>query len=228
MDSCSSENFISDKIVKLLSLKTFPFFKRVTMTQKSVDSRSNGFVILNFKLGLNDKLYTSVRLTIIKDLSCDVVLGREYQHRYLKVTFEYGDQLPEVVVKGTSACFALEAANIVETTLFPGISTKCKPIATKSRCFNKEDSDFIAMEIGKLQKDEIIEPSMSPRNSNLSSIDLLKVHWLRPLAQCKESVLLLRGLSQLLLAIDICWLLLMNTPDFHFYMPVQTCKPPQS
>ena len=65
----------------------------------------------------------------------------------------------ELVVKGTGACFALEAANIAESTLFPGISTKCKPITTKSRCFKLED--FIAMEIGKLQKDGVIELSMS-------------------------------------------------------------------
>ena len=75
---------------------------------------------------------------------------------------EYGGQLPELVVKGTGVCFALEAANTTGPTLFPGISTKYKPNPTKSRCFNKEDSDFIAMEISKLQKDGIIEPSMSP------------------------------------------------------------------
>ena len=130
------------------------------MARKSVNNRSNGFVILNFKLSLNDKLYTSVRLTIIKDLFCDVVLGRGFQSRHLKVSFKYGGQLPELVVKGTGACFVLEAANIIDPSLFRGISTKCKPIATKSRCFNKED--FIAMKIGKLQKDRIMEPSMSP------------------------------------------------------------------
>ena len=65
-------------------------------------------------------------------------------------------------MKGTGACFALETANIAELTLFPGISTKCTPTATKLRCFNEEESDFIAMEIGKIQKDRIIEPSMSP------------------------------------------------------------------
>ena len=131
------------------------------MDQKSVNSRSNRFVILNFKLGLNDKLYTSVRLNIIKDLCCDVVLGQEFQSRHIKVTMEYGGQLPELVKEGTGACFAIEAANIAEPTLFPKISIKCKPIATKSRCFNEEGSDFIVMEIGKLQKDGIIEPSMS-------------------------------------------------------------------
>ena len=64
---------------------------------------------------------------------CDVILGREFQSQHLKVTFEYGDQLPEFVVKSTGACFALEAVNIAEPTLFPGISTKYKLIATKSR-----------------------------------------------------------------------------------------------
>ena len=91
-----------------------------------------------------------------------VVLGREFQSRHLKAIFEHGGQFQELVVKGTVARFALEAANIVEPTLFLGISTKHKPIPTKSRCFNKEDLDFIAIESGKLQKDGIIEPNMSP------------------------------------------------------------------
>ena len=101
-------------------------------------------------------------MTIIKDLCCDVFPRREFQSRHLKVSFEYGGQLTEFVVKGTGAWFALEAANIAEPSLFLGISTKCKPIATKSKCFNKEDSEFMAMEIGKLQEDAIIEHNMSP------------------------------------------------------------------
>ena len=75
--------------------------------------------------------------------------------------------MPELVVKGTGACFALEAANIAEPTLFPGILTKCKLIAINSRCFNKEDLDFIAMGIGKLQKNGIIELSMSPWHAQI-------------------------------------------------------------
>ena len=148
------------------------------MAQKSVNSQSNGFVKLNFKLGLNDKLYTaSVRLTIIKDPRCIVVLRREFQTRHLKITFEYDGQLPELVVKGTGAYFALEAASIAESTLFQGISTKCKQIVTKSRYSNKEDSDFIAMEIGKLQKDGINETSMSPWRARVVEVkDETKKH----------------------------------------------------
>ena len=49
-------------VKRLLSLKTLPFFKRVSVAQKSVNSRSNGLVILNFQFGLSDKLYTSILL----------------------------------------------------------------------------------------------------------------------------------------------------------------------
>ena len=116
------------------------------MAQKSVNSLSNGFVILNFKLGLNDELYISVCLTIIKGLCCDVVLGCEFQSDISKLHL----------------IMAVKATNIAEPTWFPGISNKYKLTATKSRCFNKEGFDFIAMEIGKLQKDGIIESNMSP------------------------------------------------------------------
>ena len=63
-------------------------------------------------------------------------------------------------MKSSGTYFALEAVNITELTLFSAISTKSK--ATKSRSFNKEDSVFMAMEIGKLQEDGITEHSMSP------------------------------------------------------------------
>ena len=77
------------------------------MSQKSVNNWSNGFVILNFKLGLNDKLYTSVCLTTLKDLCCSVVLRWEFQSCHLKVTFEYASQLPELFVKGHRCLFCL-------------------------------------------------------------------------------------------------------------------------
>lgn len=88
IDSCASENFISKKVVDLLSLRIFPLSKKGSMAQKSINSQCNGFVVVDFKLGLNDKLYTSVPLTIMKDLCCDGVLEQEFQSRHLKITFE--------------------------------------------------------------------------------------------------------------------------------------------
>lgn len=118
IDSCASENFISKKVMDLLSLRIFPLSKRVTMAQKSINSQCNGFVVVDFKLSLYDKLYTSVRFTIIKDLCCDG-LGWEFQSRHFMVIFEYDSYLPELV-KGTGVCLALEAADIAEPTLFSG------------------------------------------------------------------------------------------------------------
>lgn len=80
-------------------------------------------------------------------------------------------------MKGTGASLALEAADIAEPTLFPGISAKCKSIATKSRHFSKEDSDFIAVEISKLLGDGIIEPRISPWHAQLVVVkDEAKIH----------------------------------------------------
>ena len=46
--------------------------------------------------------------------------------------------------------------------LFRNLKTTSKPIATKSRKFNKEDKEFIQDEVRKLLSDNIIEPSLSP------------------------------------------------------------------
>ena len=162
IDSGASENFINDEIAKSLSLKIFPLSKNVSMAQSSFNSRSNGYVVVDFKLDLNGKHYTSIRLTIMENLCCDFVLGWEFQSRHKKVTFEYGGDLPELIVKSADACFVLKAADVTEPTLFPGISMKCRPIATKSRRFSEEDNNFIVTEVEKLLQDEIIEPSISP------------------------------------------------------------------
>ncbi|GAB1599994.1 uncharacterized protein LOC115215493, partial [Argonauta hians] len=162
IDSGASENFICEKVAKSLSMKIFPLLKQISMAKKSCNSQSKGFVVINFTLNLNGESYSSIRLTVVKDLCCDIVLGRDFQSRHLRVTFEYGGQLPELVVKGTGTCLALKAANLPEPTLFPGISAGCKPIATKSRRFSEEDLKFIAMEVDKLLDDGIIEPSVSP------------------------------------------------------------------
>ncbi|GAB1600402.1 uncharacterized protein LOC115215493, partial [Argonauta hians] len=115
IDSTNIPNFICEKVAKSLSMKIFPLLKQISMAKKSCNSQSKGFVVINFTLNLNGESYSSIR-----------------------VTFEYGGQLPELVVKGTGTCLALKAANLPEPTLFPGISAGCKPIATKSRRFSEE------------------------------------------------------------------------------------------
>ena len=46
--------------------------------------------------------------------------------------------------------------------LFRNLTPNCKPIATKSRNYSAEDTEFIRKEILQVLEDDIIEPSYSP------------------------------------------------------------------
>ena len=52
--------------------------------------------------------------------------------------------------------------NIDPSPLFQYLSADCKPVATKSRRYSKEDKDFITAEVQQLLEKGIIEPSDSP------------------------------------------------------------------
>ena len=45
---------------------------------------------------------------------------------------------------------------------FENLTADCHPIITKSRQYNREDTDFIDKEVKRLLAEGIIEPSRSP------------------------------------------------------------------
>lgn len=86
------------------------------MAPKSLRIQSSGFVVVNLKL--NDRLYPAIHLTIMKDLCCDVLLGRNFQCQHLEVIFIYSGHLPEQVTRN-KGCYALEATNMVGPNIIP-------------------------------------------------------------------------------------------------------------
>ena len=56
----------------------------------------------------------------------------------------------------------MTALNIDPPPLFQYLSADCKPVATKSRRYSKEDKDLITAEVQQLLEKGIIEPSDSP------------------------------------------------------------------
>ena len=56
----------------------------------------------------------------------------------------------------------VSAANLTPPRIFEFLATDCKPIAAKSRRYNREDSDFIKSEVSRLFDAGIIEPARSP------------------------------------------------------------------
>ncbi len=60
-----------------------------------------------------------------------------------------------MIPKSTAVC-ALSAASVEEPSRFVNLRPDCKPIASKSRRFSKED------QVNRLLSEGIIEPSNSP------------------------------------------------------------------
>lgn len=86
----------------------------------------------------------------------DLNLGIDFLSQHDSVTFKYGGQKPSLSVCG------LTTLDIEPPSPFLNLTSNCHPIATKSRCYSKDDLSFISLEVERLLKAGIIEPSHSP------------------------------------------------------------------
>ena len=67
-----------------------------------------------------------------------------------------------MIIPNSAPVCAVSAATIDEPSLFSNLLTDCKPIASKSRGFSKDDENFIQQEVSKLLSEGIVEISSSP------------------------------------------------------------------
>ena len=92
----------------------------------------------------------------MRNLCCEVVLGHNFLNRYSHLTIPFGGTKPALQICG------LATAKVQYPSLFSNLTSDCKPIAVKSRRYSLKDKEFIAMEVKRLLKENIIEPSKSP------------------------------------------------------------------
>ena len=156
VDSCSTESYINSKVVQKLSLSVYPCESNVCMARTDIKAKTMGFCIINMEV--EGRLYESFRLNVVKQLCGDIVLGTDFQALHKRLIFEFNGDLPEFTVSNAKNC-ALVSAVTDKTVLFPNISSDYKPISTKSRRFNKSDSEFINATIKEWLEEGIIEPS---------------------------------------------------------------------
>ena len=160
LDSGSSDSFISGNVAKYLSLKVHPSSQDISMALPSFKTRIIGYCFAD--INLNQRTYSSVRLGVLNNLCSDIILGQDFQKQHKSVIFEFGGTKPELIIPTFTPVCAFSAASIEEPSLFTNPIPGCKPIASKSRRFSKEDQKFIQQEITKLLSEGIIEPSVSP------------------------------------------------------------------
>ena len=161
IDSGSSDSFISQTVAKQQNLKIHPSKQNISMSLTSLKTHVIGHCFAD--IDLNQHVYTCTRLGVPKDLCSDIILGHDFQKEkeHERVTIEFGGSKPELIVPNSTPVCAVSAATIDEPSLFSNLLPDCKPIASKSRRFSKDDQDFI-QEASKLLSDGIVEISSSP------------------------------------------------------------------
>ncbi len=153
VDSGSSDSYISENMAKHLNLHIHPSTQDVSMALSSLKSHVVGHCYVD--ITLNEHVYPSCRLGILKDL-CSKILGQDFQKEHKSVIIEYGGSKPELMIPKSTPVCALSAASVEELSLFANLRPDCKPIASKSRRFSKEDQDFIQQEVNQLLSDDMI------------------------------------------------------------------------
>lgn len=162
MDSCSTDSYISEKVAQKLHLQVYPSSKGITMAQKSLNTSSPGYVSADIVLDLNNQSYPATHLCVLRYLCADVILGQDFQRQHLSVKFEFGGPKAGLTLNGNDRYCAVTAAALEEPSLFHSMSHNCRPVASKSRRFSKDDQIFTEEEVHKLLMEGIIEPSLSP------------------------------------------------------------------
>ena len=110
-------------------------------------------------LTVNGDTYPGIKLGVLKNLCCDVLLGSDFQSCHKRVIFEYNGPKPYFVAeKYVHPCpktpSFMEPAKLLSILL-----SDCQPIAVKSRQYNVSDRAFIYEETVRLSLEGIIRPS---------------------------------------------------------------------
>lgn len=154
IDTGSTDTYISEAFTSEAKIPVFSGTGCISMASTSLQSHISGYCFVNMKvLGHH---YPNLRISILKDLCADVIIGHDILRQHSKVNVEFGGPKEPL-----SIC-SLSFAAIEPPRLFVNLSPNCKPIATKSRRFSLEDTKFISNEIRKLLDEGIIEESISP------------------------------------------------------------------
>ena len=129
------------------------------MASGSLKSTITGYVNVSFTIEKNQ--YANIKLNVMDNLCMDVILGLDFQKQHESVTLKLGGKKPALLICGLSSMSA------EPPSLFSNLSVDCKPIAAKSRRYNCHDRKFIAQEIDRMLKDDIIERSNSSWRSQV-------------------------------------------------------------
>ena len=154
IDTGSSESYINTDIPSRQGWKVHPSKALINMASTSLTKETAGHVKVRLKY--KKRYYNDFKLSLLPNLCCDIILGHDFIKLHTNLIMNFQSKKETISVCGVAA------AKVEAPSLFENLSEDCRPIATKSRRHNPDDSKFIDSEIRKLLEAGIIEPSTSP------------------------------------------------------------------
>ena len=152
-DSGANGNFMDELYASANNISYTPANYPVGLSSGSCSSQVIG--VCYVKLVVQNRKYESVKFSILAELVCDLILGESFMDQHSSVVFKFGGTKPPLVLSG------LPPMDMVLPPMFSDLPSNVKAIATKSRRFSLQDKSFIAEEVQRLSKLDIIEPSKS-------------------------------------------------------------------
>jgi len=126
VDNGITLSHVSDRLVKRLKLTLERSDHCVGLAAKGLNSQSLG--TCEITVNLCGQVYGNVRVTVLKDLLTDVVLGQDFMQRHQNVNIHFGGSRPTLNLSVLRA-----AVPNAPVRLFEHLSDDCHPIATKER-----------------------------------------------------------------------------------------------
>ncbi len=86
IDTGSTETYIDSRIARKLDLTLQPEFKSVKLASTS-SVRTDGAACVDIKI--NNQCFNNVKISVLPDLCCDVIVGHDFLSNYSKLTVQF-------------------------------------------------------------------------------------------------------------------------------------------
>ena len=154
VDTGATDSFLDSAFVQRHNLHVYPADHTVGMASGSVFSKVLGQCFVT--VTIQNQKYEHCKMSILKALVADVIIGGDFMKMYSSVIFEFGGEQPSLVLS------TLQPMLMKSPPLFSSLESNSKPVAIKSRRYSTPDRNFIKLEVSRLQSEGIIEKSSSP------------------------------------------------------------------
>ena len=141
VDTGSSENFIAKQLVDKLGLKTKKYSSKITMA--SINCTTSITECCKVVFTLQNVEYKE-KFLVLPGSCADLILGMPFLNKHSSLTIKFKGKNKRLKIA------SLIPFKIDSPRLFTNLTPNCKPIATKSRKYSKEDTNFIKSEIRRM------------------------------------------------------------------------------